>query len=145
MEKFTLTNSVVKIANVEDLHSKFTKLKQLKFIHIEFCNEDVEQNQFLYFPSESLVSLSLKDISQVQRQNGLHLGNAIRSWVKYIGIKYPWLRELHLHSCYQDGEDESVTRSSVIALKYMKHLEASSCNFCPALQSILDAIITNNT
>lgn len=57
-----LTDSVVSIADMEDLHERATKLEHLKLIDVGLCHTDDIENQAIYQSKDSLKFFSLQGI-----------------------------------------------------------------------------------
>lgn len=152
LENLTVTNSVVTIVNVEDIHVTATKLKHLKFGDVHLCTE-AAINPASYHPSQSLECFSLMDITVIaniiDRMAGAAddraTANAIREWIKYIGNKYPQLQALELTLSEQiTGGKKIITATLITALRNLTHLKCYSVmGISSSKQPILDIMAEN--
>lgn len=100
LENLLLGCAMIKIADVENLHARSTKLKHLGFMNVDIYTNDVE-NQIVNHPSDTLKSFSIKYISPIQppgaEEEQQTIDGAIKNWISYIGRKYLQLRDLRLY------------------------------------------------
>lgn len=146
LKDLTLTNAVIRIKDAEELHSRVTTLKHLKFNRVcIFQSDDVEyefdekETKAHYTPSEILELLSMQDMEAAKN-------NAINNWISYVGHKYPKLRELDLglrHDYDLDGK-ESAKDSLVEALGNMKRLTRYSVDVAPITKATFDVMKAND-
>lgn len=91
---------------METLHAKVTNLSHILFNNCGFYTDDAVDVELLQPPAEDMVHFALDVTVPVQRiPDGIiqvqdqTVGNAIRSWISYIGMKYPQLESLYLNLC----------------------------------------------
>lgn len=157
LKELTIANAVVEIADMEYLHARAKRLKHLKLNDARLCNESINSEEpFQYSSCTSLESISLNKTAIVnlinekrlqEEKNKASIGNVIRSWIAYFGIKYPELQnlDLNLNAPIVSTGKELTTTSLVTALKNMKRLKRySMVDMCYFKKPILDVMKEND-
>lgn len=104
LEKLVLRYAAFTIADIENFHAAATKLKHLEFKNLAIYTEDAAINQNHPYPTANLEYFSLTtDSAPIQQitHGGAASANTIfvdtiGAWILYIGMKYPYLQDLHL-------------------------------------------------
>lgn len=115
-------------------------MKNLEFDEADIYTDDVE-NQISYNPATGIecfsimntdLSLGLASNGRLSLRGDQGLGNAIRKWIIYVGIKYHQLRNSCLNwevNSYRTGlieEKHMMITSLAATLTKLKHLEKFS-------------------
>lgn len=129
-------------------------MKHLKFNDVLLCPEAAGNNQeeISYQPSPCLESFCMDNtvdyftILSVQFPITSLLRNTVKSWMKYIGVKYPQLLDMDLNfeSCITHDETCSTTASLMNAVNNMKHLRKYAVDISYDKQPILVSMTAND-